>query len=64
MPDTNRRSFARKVRSSESASEWQIVEYRLDECPGSSENVPLSPEKILEIKEEISEELLEAPELP
>ena len=66
MPDTNRRSFARKVRSSETKvnSEWQIVEYRLDECPGSSENVFVSPEKILEIKEEISEELLEAPELP
>ncbi|MEQ8170623.1 MAG: DUF4912 domain-containing protein [Candidatus Eremiobacterota bacterium] len=66
MPDTHRRSFARKVRSSEAVvnSEWQIVEYRLDECPGSSENVSVSPEKILEIKEEISEELLEAPELP
>jgi len=66
MPDTNRRSFARKVRSSETVvnSEWQIVEYRLDECPGSSENLSVSPEKILEIKEEISEELLEAPELP
>jgi hypothetical protein len=66
MPDTNRRSFARKIRSSETVvnSEWQIVEYRLDECPGSSENIPVSVEKILEIKEEISEELLEAPELP
>ena len=66
MPDTNRRSFARKIRSSETNinSEWQIVEYRLDECPGSSENVPVSAEKILEIKEEISEELLEAQELP